>query len=137
MESKDTLLLQQDVVYQDKIVTAFINSFWIKNNPGHVIVVPNEHVENMYDLSPDLAKHIFEVAQKLALTMKKEYKCEGITLLQNNEPAGGQHAFHYHLHIFPRYEGDELHRYMDDKKLADPTTRATYAARLRAHFDTT
>ncbi len=137
IESKDTLLLQQDIVYKNNKVTAFINSFWIKNNPGHVIVVPNEHVENMYDLPPNLAKHIFEIAQKIALAMKSEYKCDGTTLLQNNEPAGGQHAFHCHLHIFPRYNGDELHKYMDDKQLAAPADRAAYTARLRKHFDTT
>jgi len=38
VESDDTLLLQQDRVYQDEVISAFINSFWIKNNPGHVIV---------------------------------------------------------------------------------------------------
>ncbi len=136
MEGKGTLLLQQDVIYQGKIVTAFINSFWIKNNPGHVIVVPNEHVENVYDLSPDLATHIFVIAQKISLAMKVAYKCDGITLLQNNEPAGGQHAFHYHLHIFPRYDGDELHKHMDNKQLADPASRATYAAKIRRYFNT-
>lgn len=130
--SDKTLLLPQDIAYKDELCTAFINSFWIKNNPGHVIVVPNKHFENIYDLPDDLGAHIFAIAKKISIVMKETYNCEGITLLQNNEPAGGQHAFHYHLHIFPRYEGDDLHKYMDAKQLADPSERLTFATKLRA-----
>jgi histidine triad (HIT) family protein len=123
-----------DIVYIDEFVTAFINSFWMKNNPGHVIVVPNDHYENIYDLPDDFGAHIFSVARKIATKMREVYGCEGITLLQNNEPAGGQHAFHYHLHIFPRYEGDDLHKHMDNKQLADPAHRLTFATKLRANL---
>lgn len=125
-----------DIVYIDEFVTAFINSFWIKHNLGHVIVVPNDHYENLYNLPDNLGAHIFSVAKKIAIAMKKSYKCDGITLLQNNEPAGGQHAFHYHLHyhlhIFPRYENDELHVNMMNKQLADPAKRKDFADKLRA-----
>ncbi|MEI8232133.1 MAG: HIT family protein [bacterium] len=127
-----TLLLPQDVVYKDDLVTAFINSFWIKNNPGHVIVVPNEHFENIYDLPNDLGAHIHKIASKIAIAMKQSYGCDGITTLQNNEPAGGQHAFHYHFHIFPRYENDALHANMEDKQFAAPAARKPFADKLRA-----
>ncbi|MBP6219405.1 MAG: HIT family protein [Oligoflexales bacterium] len=134
--SDKTLLLQEDIVYKDNLCTAFINSFWIKNNPGHVIVVPNEHYENIYDLPDDLGAHIFAIAKKISTVMKDSYGCEGITILQNNEPAGGQHAFHYHLHIFPRYEADDLHKHMDNKQLADPAKRKVYADKLRHSLQT-
>ncbi len=135
VESEGTLLRLTDIVYIDEFVTAFINSFWIKNNPGHVIVVPNDHYENLYDLPADLGSHIFAVAKKIAIAMKEAYGCDGITTLQNNEPAGGQHAFHYHLHIFPRYENDALHENMSNKQLADPAKRKEYADHLRQSLD--
>jgi histidine triad (HIT) family protein len=116
VESEDTLLRLTDIVYIDEFVTAFINSFWIKNNPGHVIVVPNDHYENLYDLPSDLGIHIFNTSKKIAIAMKEAYGCDGITTLQNNEPAGGQHAFHYHHPIFPRYKNDDLHANMMDKQ---------------------
>jgi histidine triad (HIT) family protein len=134
VESEDTLLRLTDIVYIDELVTAFINSFWIKNNPGHVIVVPNDHYENLYDLPSDLGIHIFNISKKVAIAMKEAYGCDGITTLQNNEPTGGQHAFHYHLHIFPRYDGDDLHKHMDNKQLADPTKRKDFADKLRTHI---
>jgi len=48
--------------------------------------------------------------------MKSAYGCDGVNLLQNNEPAAGQHAFHYHLHLFPRYDGDSLWENMGKKR---------------------
>jgi histidine triad (HIT) family protein len=127
-----TLIVADDIVYRDERVTALINSFWMKNNPGHVIIVPNKHFENIYELPDELGAHIHVVAKKMALAMKKAYGCDGIMTLQNNEPASGQHAFHYHLHIFPRYENDDLHANMMDKQLADPVERKEYADKLRA-----
>ncbi len=131
VETDKTLLKLEDIVYIDELVTAFINSFWIKNNPGHVIVVPNTHYENIYDLPDHLGAHIHKVAKQISIAMKKSYGCDGITTLQNNEPAGGQHAFHYHFHVFPRYDGDDLHTNMMDKLVADPAKRKEYAERLR------
>ena len=130
VDSDKTLLRLEDIVYIDEFVTAFINSFWITGNEGHVIVVPNEHYENIYDLPENLGAHIFRVAKKISIAMKKAYNCDGITTLQNNEPAGNQHAFHYHFHVFPRYEGDHLHTNMGDKQLADPAKRKEYAGKL-------
>lgn len=132
VENDQTLLRLQDIVYVDEVVTAFINSFWIKNNPGHVIIVPNDHYENFYDLPAGVGAHILTIAQKISIAMKKAYQCDGITLLQNNEPTGGQHAFHYHLHIFPRYPNDNLHTNMHDKQLADPAIRSKYADKIRS-----
>jgi len=135
VESEHTLLLLQDIIYIDESVTAFINSFWIKNNPGHVIVVPNEHYENIYDLPEDLGNHIFRISKKIAEAMKIAYKCEGITLLQNNEPAGNQHAFHFHLHVFPRYKNDDLHANMMNKQLAEPQERLKFVEIIRAEIN--
>jgi histidine triad (HIT) family protein len=131
IENEHTLLLQQDHIYKDQLVSVFINSFWITGNEGHVIIVPNEHYENIYDLPEKLGAHIFAIAKKITLVMKETYKCDGITTLQNNEPAAGQHALHYHFHVFPRYDGDHLHANMTDKQLADPTKRKEYATLLK------
>ncbi len=127
-----------DIVYQDELVTVFINSFFSgHNNDGFAIVVPNEHYENIYILPPKYGHHIFDVAQKVAIAMKHAYGCDGITTRQNNEPAGDQHAFHFHFHVWPRYENDGYNRQEPkDKWLAPPEVRAAFAQKLRAAFGT-
>jgi histidine triad (HIT) family protein len=131
IENDDTLIRQTDIVYQDDLVTAYISSFFIGNNPGHIVIVPNKHFENLFDLSVEYASKIFEVSKKIAIALKNAYKCDGITTLQNNEPAGGQHAFHYHLHVFPRYENDELYKYMLEKQPTLAEERLLYADKIK------
>lgn len=135
IENEHTLLKQSDLVFKDELVSVFINSFWIKNNPGHVIVVPNKHFENIYEVPTEYGYRIFEVAKKMAIAMRIAYTCEGITTLQNNEPEGGQHAFHFHLHIFPRYKNDELHIHMGNKELALVERRKEFVTKIKSQLD--
>jgi len=119
----------EDVVYQDEMVTAFINSRWWENNPGAVVIIPNQHFENIYDLPLDYATAIHRLARKVALAFKTAYACGGTSTRQHNEPAGYQEVWHYHLHIFPRYEGDNL--YTSAHRLSKPAERIPYANKLR------
>ena len=132
IESKDTLIRQSDIVYRDDKVMTFVASYFIGNNPGHFIVVPLEHYENHYELPDEIGAHVFAVSKKIAIVMKTVYQCGGVTTLQNNEPIGGQHAFHYHLHLFPRYENDELHAHMMNKRKTTAKERLPYVQKIKA-----
>ena len=122
--------LRADVVHRDATTTAWVNRRWWENNPGAVVVVPNEHVENIYALSRELAGDVHATLRRIALAMKDAFSCEGISTRQHNEPAGQQEVWHYHVHVFPRFEGDEL--YTSPARLTTPEERAPYAAALRA-----
>lgn len=135
-ENDDTLLRQADLVFHDHLVTVWLNSFWIKGNEGHIIIVPNEHFENIYDLSDDVGRRIFEVSKLMSKAIKETYYCDGITLRQNNEPAGDQHAFHYHLHIFPRYKDDNFNQELTKKSfLSNPEDRTEYVEKLKKYLN--
>jgi histidine triad (HIT) family protein len=126
--------LPSDVVLRTPEVTAFISARWWPNNPGHVLVVPNEHVENIYSLPAELAARIHDTARHIALAFKHVYRCDGISTRQHNEPAGNQEVWHYHLHVFPRYPGDRL--YELEGRFIPADERALYAERVRAHLQT-
>jgi histidine triad (HIT) family protein len=136
IENENTLMKPTDIVYSDDVVTVFVNSFFMGKNPGHIIVVPNAHYENIYDLPSQTGRHIFDVSQKMARAIKRIYKADGITIKQNNEPAGDQHAFHYHLHVFPRYDNDGFNEILpEQKRLAEPKERSEYANKLKNYSD--
>jgi histidine triad (HIT) family protein len=120
---------QDDVVYRDDEVTAFIAASWWPNNPGHVLVVPNLHYENVYELPPDLATPIQRVTRDIAIAFKETYGCDGVSTRQHNEPAGGQDVWHYHQHVFPRYRNDLL--YLHRRGSSTPEERRPYAVKLR------
>jgi histidine triad (HIT) family protein len=119
---------QSDVVYQNQHVTAFIASKWWPNNKGHVLVVPNAHFENIYELPVEYAVEIHRAAQLAAFAMRNTYGCDGVSTRQHNEPGGGQDVWHYHLHVYPRYIGDQF--YLTEGQDSDPDERHYYAERL-------
>lgn len=120
---------QDDLVFRDEDVTAFISLHWRPNNRGHVLVVPNAHHENVYGLPPDLGTPIQRVVRNMALAMKAVYGCDGVSTVQHNDPEGKQDVWHYHVHVFPRYADDNL--YASRRRLTTAEERRPYADRLR------
>jgi histidine triad (HIT) family protein len=131
-EHKDVRSVQSDIIYHDKDVTAFISSHQWPNNHGNVIIVPNEHFENIYDLPINYAIGIHRVAKKIALAMKAAYSCDGISTRQHNEPAGNQDIWHYHLHVTPRYTGDQFYTTRPEPMAV--SERAKHTMRLRDYL---
>lgn len=94
-------------------------------------MIPREHHENLYDL-PDCVGHgIWDLTRSVAVAMKDAYRCDGVSTRQHNEPAGDQDVWHLHVHVLPRYQGDELYpRHLDAAYVA-VADRVPYAERLR------
>jgi histidine triad (HIT) family protein len=75
---------------------------------GHIIILPKQHSDNLLELDADSASRALLVAQKIARAQMEELKCDGVNLLQNNGEAAGQTVNHFHIHLIPRYNGDEV-----------------------------
>jgi histidine triad (HIT) family protein len=125
---------KQDIVYQNEFTTAFIAPTWWVNNPGHVLVIPNKHHENIYNIPDDQIAEVYKTAKKIAIAIRNTYECQGISTRQHNEPAGDQDVWHFHVHIYPRYDEDRLYRNHDNKEFVDAAARAPYAEKLKAYF---
>ncbi|MBI2474005.1 HIT domain-containing protein [Candidatus Uhrbacteria bacterium] len=134
VENESTWIKQADIFYKDELVMGFISSKAIKGNEGHPLIVPIKHFENLYELPDDYGHRIFEVSKKVTLTMKAIRQCDGVTVLQNNEPAGDQHAFHYHLHLVPRFVGDRFSEELWKAQKSNPEDRVDYASVLRSEL---
>jgi histidine triad (HIT) family protein len=129
IENSNTQLKQTDIVFQTVEATACMATRKWRNNPGHVLVVPNRHFENIYDLPAPIAMEIHSLSRRIALSMKAEYGCDGITTWQSNEPAADQQIWHYHLHVMARYHMDDF-RSLTREPYA-PELRGEHARKLR------
>ncbi len=125
---------QNDIVYRNESVTAFISPKWWAENPGHVIVIPNTHFENIYDTPDDALSEIYRIVKQIALAMKQEYKCDGVSTRQHNEPSGNQDVWHFHAHVFPRYPNDHLYLNHEKTEFVDAVSRLKFADMLRGYF---
>lgn len=114
--------------YEDVFVK--MNPRWWPRNPGGVLVVPLGHFENVYDLPVELGRPIQQAVRDTALAMKTAFGCDGVSTRQHNEPGGDQDVWHYHVHVFPRFVGDQL--YGSRGGPADPVALRMAADALRA-----
>ncbi len=93
-------------IYEDTDVLSFLD---IKPfSKGHCLVIPKQHFENVFDISEDALQKISVVAKRLSEKIKDVLKADGIRLSQSNGKVAGQEVMHFHLHIIPRYEGEDI-----------------------------
>jgi len=77
-------------------------------NEGHALVIPKEHAKDVYAVSDAAITATVKTAKKIAAAVDKTLSPDGLNLLQCNGPAAAQSVFHFHMHVLPRREGDEL-----------------------------
>ena len=75
---------------------------------GHALILPKAHAANIYEISDDMAAKAMILAKKMATKMTEALKCDGYNIVQNNGEPAGQTVFHFHMHLIPRYEGDQV-----------------------------
>lgn len=75
---------------------------------GHCLILPKEHFKNIFDMDADTAAKMFSLATEVARALRQELKCDGLNIVQNNGAAAGQTVDHAHLHLIPRFEGDDV-----------------------------
>ncbi len=75
---------------------------------GHALILPKEHYRNLYDIDEETAAKAFVLAKKMVKKMTDVLGCDGYNVVQNNEEAAGQTVFHFHMHLIPRYKGDNV-----------------------------
>jgi histidine triad (HIT) family protein len=105
------------VVTEDEYIIVFLS----KEN--HPLVVPKQHIPNIYSLDEATGAHIMRGAIEVARAVKVGLACEGVYLTQANEPAAGQDVFHFHLHIYPRWQSVDFRSQQTAQHvISDPLT---------------
>lgn len=93
-------------VYRDEHVVAFFPT-----EPavlGHTLIVPREHVSDIWSLSEETAAHLASATVRLAGTIREAVHPEGLNVIQSNGEAATQTVFHLHVHLVPRWDGDAM-----------------------------
>ncbi|MET8029061.1 HIT family protein [Streptomyces avermitilis] len=112
------------VAYRSQNVFVIPTLMQRENNPGHTLVLPLAHVTGLHEAPRDLLQEIFEVVARVSSAVKIAYQAVGSTITQNND-IPGQVLHHLHVHVVPRFDGDDF-------QLPDPrVSEAPRAVRLK------
>jgi histidine triad (HIT) family protein len=115
-------------VFEDAHTLAFMDV--MPQAEGHVLVIPKEPAENIFDLSAQGAAAMMATAQKVAKAVRKGLTVPGVMLAQLNGAPAGQSVFHVHFHIIPRRGGVDMQLHARD--MVDPQTLEPIAAKIRS-----
>lgn len=104
-------------IYSDDKCTAILDIN--PANPGHILLLPNEHYSIMPLIPADELKHLFMISKALAHASLKALEAQGTNIFIANGVAAGQKAQHFMIHIIPRKEGDKVNINIPEKTISD------------------
>lgn len=102
-------------IYEDGEILAFLDIHPV--NPGHALVIPKAHFENLASTPDEIAGKAVAAAKKIGLAIMHATASSGFNLSAANGAAAGQEVMHLHFHVIPRKDRSE-HR---------PWTQRAYA----------
>jgi diadenosine tetraphosphate (Ap4A) HIT family hydrolase len=76
-------------------------------SPGHTLVVPRRHFADLFDATPEELAALWRALRVAADDLAREHGAEGFNLGVNVGAAAGQTVMHLHVHLIPRYAGDQ------------------------------
>jgi histidine triad (HIT) family protein len=91
-------------VYEDEHIYAFLDIRPVQK--GHTLVIPKTRYRNIFDIDSAALSKVMSGVQRIARALAKGLQADGVTIVMNNEPAGGQEVFHAHIHVIPRFTDD-------------------------------
>ena len=115
-------------VYEDADAIVFMDV--MPQSPGHALVMPKAASRNLFDADPAVLAKLAPLVQRVAVAAKAAFNADGISVIQYNEPAGGQSVFHLHYHVIPRFKGLALKPHSG--KMEDVAVLAANAEKLKA-----
>jgi histidine triad (HIT) family protein len=116
-------------VLEDDTFVAFLDARPLF--PGHVLLVPREHVVTIMDAPRELLAPLAERTQDLARAVQAATGAAGIFTAVNNVVS--QSVPHLHVHVVPRNRKDGLRGFFWPRtKYASEEEAAEVASRIRA-----
>ncbi|RKQ33937.1 HIT family protein [Oceanobacillus halophilus] len=79
-----------------------------KNLEGAGVIVPKKHRETAFDLTKDEWNATYDLLLDVQKYIDEKHQPDGYNLGWNCGKVGGQHIFHAHFHVLPRYQDEPL-----------------------------
>lgn len=121
--------ISANIIYEDDDSVAILDVH--PKAPGHTMVIPKIHSENILDLPDDKIEGVFKAVKNATALLKKALLPDGFTIGINHGKVSGQAIDHLHIHIIPRWRGDgggSIHSVIDNAP-AEPLEKI--AAKIR------
>ncbi|MCL2025898.1 MAG: HIT domain-containing protein [Leptospirales bacterium] len=91
-------------IYRTELSTITVNLYPF--NPGHLMIYPSRHIEDITELTPEEAAEIHALTIKTVKILREEFTPTGFNIGYNIGEGSGASIPHIHLHIVPRFNNE-------------------------------
>lgn len=103
-------------IYEDEKIKVFLDIN--PNTNGHCLMIPKKHIVTIDEIDEELTLHYLQTIKIIKKKLTEKLNIEGLTICQNN--GHGQEVKHFHVHLIPRYQSDQLTISTNQNQLKDP-----------------
>jgi diadenosine tetraphosphate (Ap4A) HIT family hydrolase len=74
---------------------------------GHALIIPKRHISSIFEATEEELAHIFKLVAQTRELLNEQFQPQGLNIGINDGVAAGQTVMHLHIHLIPRYKGDQ------------------------------
>lgn len=93
-------------VYEDEHTLVFMDI--AEDVDGHMLAVPKKHVKNILDCDLENLTHMMAAVKRVSNHCVENCGYQGMNLLNASDESAGQSVPHFHIHMIPRKNDDEV-----------------------------
>ena len=105
MECPFCSLPEGRVVARNEFAIALRDAYPV--SPGHTLIIPSRHIPSLFDASSQERAALMELLAASKAQLDLEFRPAGYNIGINDGQAAGQTVLHLHMHLIPRYVGDQ------------------------------
>lgn len=95
----------------ERIVAESLMGFVIRDaypvSPGHTLVIPRRHIASFFELETEERDGLMDLLTQAKTALDSELRPDGYNIGINDGKDAGQTIAHLHIHLIPRYRGDQ------------------------------
>ncbi len=76
-------------------------------SPGHTLIIPRRHIGSLFAVPGSDLLDLLQLLGRMKAQLDAEFKPDGYNIGVNDGEAAGQTIPHLHIHLIPRYKGDQ------------------------------
>ena len=76
-------------------------------SPGHTLIIPKRHVASFFELTTEERADLLALLDAAKADLDREFSPQGYNIGVNDGTAAGQTIGHVHIHLIPRFAGDQ------------------------------
>lgn len=93
------------VVAENGLAIFIMDAFAV--SPGHSLIIPKRHIASFFDATAAEREAMLELLDRARQAVLRSHQPAGFNIGINDGPAAGQTVPHLHMHLIPRYAGDQ------------------------------